>query len=752
METKMKKILAGILAVACIGVVAMPLGMLNASAGEQKTVFLDEDFESDQLSKSKWTVNSPENNIALSSIEDTMHITSDQNVEKYLLGFENKLSDLEYLQFDTIFEEKLFKAIYFTKDVITDYPLHPTHGVFSYDVVWEPEIVFNADEGGKVSALTWGGISGEKGLDVDVNVWNTVRLEKTSATTATLYVGAQGTDVKATGEAIELSIKSNSDFTFDDAHIYIGSSGGTLAIDNFQIKAKDLEIDEKFNDDNIDPKIKEYKLNEKIPSYTIVRANSYLAFENASTGDNMVYNSPIHKEESIIESVNCLNAEFNVKVGGKLSDDSIAFVFGVGADKQYANGCYQVRISSKGVSIYSVFDGVETELHETVAVKKLESKNGANLTIIANKDGMVSVWENNKVIVEVSVDKEDYYVGYLGFAALQDNTGIVEIDDLKISTVKYKIPVSKSVSHNFSGDYFGNEGYEDFVMKEAQTNALYVEDGKLVLNGQSDEGYFGSAYEYDDFVLDYKICNIYTRGITGDREATQNGHWFGLDIGRQHATEGEYGTNLNIFFYIARPQNTETNDEWNYSGIGLYSKNPNVDKNKIVEDWVEHEKIPASYFKNIQYDGTTKVESDVLDKDAVCVRWVAQKGSLRLYMKRACDIEYTLYYTFNGIETTGYQALVCTGFAYLKIDDFTMSNISDIYVNADTYIPEEIVTPGQTITIVDRGQADMNGLKETEMNSGNGCGSQIHAGYALVPMAVAAGFVLVKKDKSRDKE
>jgi hypothetical protein len=104
------------------------------------------------------------------------------------------------------------------------------------------------------------------------------------------------------------------------------------------------------------------------------------------------------------------------------------------------------------------------------------------------------------------------------------------------------------------------------------------------------------------------------------------------------------------------------------------------------------------------------------------------------------------------VDTTGYTALCCTGFTFAKFDDFSMSNISSLYVNADHYVPETRV---ETVinTIYDKNNVDTNGLKETELNAAQGgCGSQMSASYIVLPLALIGVLFANKQRKSRDKK
>ncbi len=750
MSKKINKFLVGILATACVGAVAAPmLNGVSASAGEKQSIFLEEQFE-DSLSAKKWSVNNSET-IKLASVEESGYVEFAYNCEEYLFATKDKISGFEYMQFDVFMQESAkpyWKALYFTDTKEIGYT---TRGTLDDDFVYSPHIALTTN--GKDTGLAcWnedvvsGLHSGGNGhVDFTYNEWYTLRIEKLTSNTAEVFFVKKGEEVKANGAMGTITIKANN-FSFDSLYILMGQSGDSkqFALDNFELKSANYELNERFNQKNmidVQGALEAVALNEQM-KYSFVKPNSYLAFTAAKAGDRVVCTADIPKEESVVASLNCIEATFDVTVGGK-TDNTVAFAFGIKDPNDLNKGYYQVNIGSDGVSVSSYKDGVTTELLEKIAVRKLQNDSGETLGVIVNKDGTVTLLAQDEVIAETQVDEEDYYVGAFGFVTVKDNSGEVTIDNVTVKTVTYKVPVSKSVSHNFSNDYYGNEGYEDFVMN-AVGGGMYTQDGKLVFDALSDNTYFGSAHEYDNFVMDYKICNVYASKDADTMEATKPGVWIGLDVGKARSGETNYGSNVMFYFTVVPREGETTVKLWSYK-----QPDSNVDLDKLTKNTTKYKDIPVELFTAIQYDDITTRKTDVAEKDAVCVRWVAENGILKLYLKKACEIKYTLYYSVAGVDTTGYSAICNTGFLFCELDDFSMSNISNLYINADTYTPETIIKEGPKEIIYDRGNTDMNGLNETEINkgSGGGCGSQIGAAYVVVPLAVAAVALTKKRDE-----
>lgn len=763
----MRKFIGAVLAISSVFAL-LSMANLSASAAEKKTVFMEEQFEGETLSAAKWIVDAPSESINLNSLEETAHISTVHepiviNAESYLLGFSEKIQGMKSFQFDYLSAVKAdgrdsWYAMHFLSDDTLE--IDPRSGIWADGeefVKYTPEMFLYPSY---INCPVAGGCEGLNVVgDKYTNEWCTIRLEVIDETHAALYrcLQSEKATIKENGPFATITLKP-AKYNFKDLYICLTSEGSGKGInfDNIILESDNMNVNEDFTDPNdISSYLKEYPCNGTY-AYQHVAPNSFLDVNAGKAGDNILYATALQKDTSIVDGLQMLNASFDVTFSGgsRDSEDKLAFAFGVNEAMQYEDGCYVFLMDKKAkeLSLHRFENGQLTALSESVSFSKLGSTAGGRVKIIAAKGGNVSIYGDDKLLLEANVEAEDYYAGYFGFVAISDNVGNVKVDNMKVMTAKYKIPVTKSVSHNFESDYFGNKDHEDFVMHTHAENVVYVENGKLVFNGASDETYFGSAHEYDDFVLDFKICSIYASGKDDDKDATANGRWLGIDIGRQFPGEAQYGSNVTLLLYpIVQPKGS-TLEAWQTSSLGFYANaTSSTDLEQLAVNKKEYAPIPASLFKAIQYDGIAKKESDVLERDAVCVRLVAEKGTLRFYLKRACETEYTLYYKITGVDTTGYTALCCTGFLYAKFDDFSMSNISSLYINADHYVPETRVET-VTNTIYDRNNVDTNGLKETELNAAGGCGSQMNASYIVLPLALVGVLFANKQRKSRDKK
>jgi len=549
--------------------------------------------------------------------------------------------------------------------------------------------------------------------------------------------------------------------SYKDAYILFGSEGrgNGVMIDDIEIKG-DKTVIENYTSVERSEDIVSYG---KAMGYSFkVLDDSKLEFTATKAGDRVISTTPIQEETSIAETVIVLDITFNVKMA-KGSTDEIAFVFGVpstSADPRENGYAYVIGENSASVIKYANGEIAE-EQKDVHLLTQVTSKKGAEIRIAVTKTGVVEVYENGYKLDEIV--EADTYIGHVGFMAVKDNQSTVQVDNVILRNTTYFVPVTKSVTHNFSNNFFGNAGHKDFHVTNGGAGVIKAENGKLVFEGCVDDSYFGSAHQYDSFIMDYQLCNIYVgTDAMEERERTAPERWFGLDIGRSSKNFTNYGNNAMLYFTITPTATT--------SAFNLYtSANSTLDKTKV--SITKHRDIPASLFKSIQYDGVTVQEYDVKQSDAVCVRWVseAETETLKLYLKKASESAYTLYYEVKGINPSGYQVLCCTGYTYVKLDNFSMSNTSAIYEVADNEAPETI-TEIKTEVIYDKGHVDVNWNDELVLNGFGantnttakvngatvimtaggedvkGCGSSMMGGlFALPVLGVAVAFIRRKR-------
>lgn len=589
------------------------------------------------------------------------------------------------------------------------------------------------------------------GVDNVAGEWITLKIvPDATGRTASIYAAKQGEELPQTANLTMTWNSANSTRSFSEGYVAFGTThiGLDQYIDNIEIKADGVTHSEDFTPGVLSWTEKGIfqKIGPGSAAGLAVYDNSALKFENAKANDRIMSVQSIAADTSVVMDMVVLDATFNVKMDAEAAlTDEIAFVFGLSEQRtDPMKGSYAYVINKDGGRLerYTA-NGKEESATQNAnrnSFGSITSSKGATIRITVKKTGEFSVYENGNKIA-ASFDKVETYAGYFGFAAFSDLSTDVLIDSVGVNSTSYYVPKTKSVTHNFSNDFFGNEGYEDFVTKALPDNSLYVENGKLVMHGASDGTFFGSAHQYDSFIMDYKLCNIYVG--TPDMEVTQatkEGRWLGFDLSRQTKKISDYGSYLMLYFTIVPSKNAS------FVSLSAYTKSSSetaADPDSYVISKVRD--IPVNYFNDIQYDGVNSQKANIKDSDALCVRWVSENGVLKLYMKKASEADFTLYYTIMGLELNGYFALCNTGFLHAELDDFSMANTSPIYECADNEAPETIVKEKE-IYIYDKGNIDVNWEDELVLNASDkgGCSSSV-ATMGGVGLTLVAAALLFKK-------
>ena len=134
----------------------------------------------------------------------------------------------------------------------------------------------------------------------------------------------------------------------------------------------------------------------------------------------------------------------------------------------------------------------------------------------------------------------------------------------------------------------------------------------------------------------------------------------------------------------------------------------------------------------------TRSEVEVKPEDTLCIRWISDPTteSIRLYMKKLGEADFTLYYE-AFVNATGYVSLTCTGYVSFKMDNFSMSNTSPIYTIANNEVPETIYPEPEKEYIYTKPDVDVNLAEEIKLNA------RVNLGWLLVVGSVGCSFPCV---------
>lgn len=709
-----KRLIAAI--VAATSLTAFCGSAVTAFAREKETTIVKDDFSNDtytdSVNSANWetyTSQTEENTVAqLKSDNATLKFIKKRSDGGQVAAYTSAKYVMKSVQFDFFMEEGFDNWLGF--DIVSSIPASGIPSIYGSPILFtgkefSPNGVDIISGNNKYANALGETYSNTKNYNGE---WLTVKyvfnLDKTNE--FTLWFGRQGTTL---AQAMTVTAK-NASRVFNEGYLRLGvnnSKGGSVHYDNVVIETTvknqtqeggdtvvtwtDGEvITEDFENGKGIFEIKNDGSQRKVRAQ--VSSGSGLGFTEAAKGDRVVAKIASVVDDGLLASLVGLDVSFNAKV---VEDGSLlAFAFGLKkkTTEPFSIGTYAIVFSNQDAKIIKyVEDGDNVEEEEIGKVNLAnisDAEVGSNINITFNKNGELVVTErdvegSNGNFSDVSAKFDlggGVYAGYVAFASAADAT-YAQVGEVEILNTTYTVPVTKSLTHNFSTDYLGNEEKPDFVMSSIPANTMSVKDGRLNFNGCSDGSIFAPAYQYDDFILDYKITDIYV-GEEGakDDEATASGRWLGLDIGRENYGTTSYGSYLMFYFRIT--------PDGEYTTLTEYKANDGDTPEKLEITPIDGKGIPSSLFNDIQY---TNDISSVKPGDAVCVRWVSEDNSLKLYMKKASDKKFVHYYTVEGVETSGHVALCCTGYTYCNIDDFSIANTSPIFECGDNDYPETII-------------------------------------------------------------
>ncbi len=584
--------------------------------------------------------------------------------------------------------------------------------------------------------------------------WITFQYEFTAANEFNLYIAKRGNAFEAdkklfaTYTGASTAVWNSGKLLFGVAGI---ESGAFCGVDNVIVEpAEGEKVVEDFSSvENCIVSTSGTKTN------LLVFSNNALEFKESPKDARIVAKTPVELDESILEDFVVLEADFHLT----LEQGGVSFLIGVPSSSGSitAESVRELTITADGKGVFSAYgaDGNKTAIGlidapetKEIALESVKTEDGGYIGVTVNKNGVMEIFENGTLVATYPVES---YEGYVAFASAAEGTQ-AKMKTVEVNAYTYFVPVTKSLTNNFSTDYLGAGEAMDFYMTSTPNNSMTIANGKLQFNGCSDGSVFGPMHEYDDFTMDYKLCNIYV--ATEERNAayyedsvenniidrTAPNRWIGFDFGRKNADLNAYGSYLMLYFNITGKGATTSVNAFVTKGATM--------PEKLNITMVE--KIPTSYFNDVSYDGVNVMKEDVKASNAVCIRWVAKNNVLELHMKRAKDLAYTKYAEITGVETSGSVAICCTGFTFLEIDDFSIANNSNVYVCASNEAPKteivEVEPEYDYNKYLNPGNFDEE-LNLLDKASSSGCNGSITAACvpALLTMLGAAAIVGKKR-------
>ena len=739
----------------------------EAQAGAQNVTIVKDNFNSSAYAgdydPNKWMhvgEKSIKQNEGAESFFYNPGSSTDYCGENLFYGTKQVITNIKYIQFDVKFYEPLRENYWlgfkFNKEV------SKPNGVNAYNgpiMIYADKLVYftgetdisldHTPEGYTSGSLTWA--TGEPDV---TGRWLTFRFEPVDETHLKAYCVKQGQEIDP-DKYLGYKLNHMDNFNFLNAQLGIQCCNhNRYALDNFMIKGDNINLNEEYDNDWMDDERNPMMVqtNNGRGGYEY-SGDSHLEFcAGSDVGDRLLAKRVVKEDTSLSQTVRVIDATFTIAFNENADEDEkVAYVFGLSAARLPLE-------DAAGMIIFNKTNATIRISGEEDAVRALPPAITSDLGLVVNvaviKDGTLKVAFGDVTETFYGVQSQK---GYTGFVTMSEITHIVKVEDTFIKNTTYYVPVTKSVTHNFSNNFWGNKGYEDFYVTTASVGDMHAEDGKLKLTGCVDGCFFGSAYQYDSFILDYKLCSIYveTAYLKGnDEEADPEDRlhskihtWIGIDLSRstkEYSTWGSYGV---PHFEICPSSSSE------YEHLQFYTSDDSpLNAAEVAESIYRYQPIPTSLFKPLQYDGVFKQKSEIKESDYLCVRWVSDGTNLTLYLKTNGEAEFTKYAMIPNLELNGYFALANPGYLYCEYDDFSMANTSPLYICADNEVPETIIET-ETEIIYDGANTDVNLLEELRLNSGGLLNilltTTIILGVTTVGASVALVVVLVNKKKKK---
>ena len=761
----MKKILK-FSALICAVVMSFSIGFTTAFAASRTTTILEDSFSDASFKGSvddgKWqtTFTTSTKTIMQKDIVENpslRYVKGQSGGEWIQYGTKQKLANITSVEYSFKIPDNAKNGTWFAISFIGQ--LDSTKaGYYLYDapLMLNDGVIVD----GEVSRGKWVSVKIVPASDTQIDVWVALRKEdgtvefKTDKSFSRTGFTFDSIEKDASLSEEEKGVKTaqkieDEGWSFKNAYVMWGceGEGEGICLDDIKITTQDGENEpvvysNTFESLDLDNQASPFK------AYECGRTeDNKMLFKQTNKGDRIVSYAKIEKDKSVATFVKSVDLSFNVKISED-SSDAIALVLGLkdeNADPTQ-NGClYIIEVDSvsgdaKGRFVEYKDGQIVNEQTTGHLLEKVTTRDGAKISIEIYKNGKTTVRHNGAVVSDDFVIGN--YAGCLGFYSPKNNDGTILIDNIFVDNSTYYVPTTKSVTHNFENDFFGNAGFEDFY-KVAVGGTMEVENGQLVWSSCADYSYFGSAYEYDGFIMDYQLTSIFVT----DKEdlstgATFPNRWIGLDIGRERKNQNHYGSYLTILFNI----NPITDDKV-YPGIYIDSSKSPLTQADVTQ--VRYQAIPASLFRDIHYDNVSRSEADVKPEDTLCIRWVSDPSteSIKLYMKKLGEADFTLYYE-AFVNATGYVSLTCTGYVSFKMDNFSMSNTSPIYTIANNEVPQTIYPEPEKEYIYTKPDVDVNLDEEIILNLGGKLSWIWFVGGVVVGLAgLGAGFMMMQKSK-----
>ncbi|MBQ9482308.1 MAG: hypothetical protein IJU84_09100 [Clostridia bacterium] len=297
------------------------------------------------------------------------------------------------------------------------------------------------------------------------------------------------------------------------------------------------------------------------------------------------------------------------------------------------------------------------------------------IEIAVSGGGRINFNLNGEPVYSSSKDGEVSAEGYLGFAqdgkkSLSSNEKTeIYITDLNIVNRFYNRPENPLVVRaDFSGNMFNTEEWHLQSKASVPNGGIFVDDGALRFDGSGQNGFFGTNYQYSNFVLEYDLFDVKTT-VTTENDGWVNGvsYWqgveFGIDGDISATSSRNEGIHYLVYFStgIDNATGERTSDD---TKMGFIAKGKYITTSVALPD-------KYSMFKE-GFEGKVRVRLSVID------------GKMKVSLKLVEEYGYTDIFSYefaNGYTPFGYVSLhgegnqFTPGRQYYGASYFTLDNI-----------------------------------------------------------------------------
>lgn len=387
------------------------------------------------------------------------------------------------------------------------------------------------------------------------------------------------------------------------------------------------------------------------------------------------------------EIKNSLSISMKLSIVKLLENKKFGFVFGsptLLADINKSGTTFLWFENSNNSFKYGLkrFDDVGEEAF--VSEHSLSKAAAADLTVdiqVSGRGEMVFKLNNDTIYSSIQ-ENEVYAEGFLGFVqdgskSLSSNERTeVYIKSLNIVNRFYNRPENPLIVRaDFSGNVFNTEEWHLQSKASAPNGGIFVDNEALKFDGSGQNTFFGTNYQYSNFVLEYDLFDVKTTATTeNDGLPNSVSYWQGVEFG----IEGDISATLSrndlrdCLVYFSTGINSTTGERTSDdTKMGFIERGQYRTTSVVLPD-------KYSMFKE-GFEGKVRVRLSVIDgKMTVCVKLVE-------------EYEYTEIYSYefaNGYTPFGYVSLhgegnqfvagrQFYGASYFTIDNIQIANYDD---------------------------------------------------------------------------